>query len=88
MSETGKIEREDGSTVWINGSFFVLEPGVLDCIDGDDTWWEREPMQHLAREGQLAAFKHPGFWQCMDHLSDKIKLEELWNSGKPPWKSW
>ena len=72
----------------INGGFFVLEPGVLDYIGGDHTWWEREPMQDLARDGQLAAYKHTGFWQCMDHLADKIKLEELWSSGKPPWKVW
>jgi glucose-1-phosphate cytidylyltransferase len=79
-------EKADGG--WINGGFFILEPGVIDYIGGDDSWWEREPMQNLARDGQLAAYKHEGFWHCMDHLSDKIKLEALWDEGHPPWKNW
>ena len=73
---------------WINGAFFVLEPGALDYIDGDDTQWEREPMEGLARDGQLVAYKHHDFWQCMDTLRDKKMLQGLWDSGKAPWKLW
>ena len=71
---------------WINGGFFVLEPGVLDYIEGDDIALEREPMENLARDGQLAAYRHHGFWQCMDTLRDVILLEDLWQSGRAPWK--
>jgi len=81
-------EKSQASEGWINGAFFVLEPGVLDYIDGDQTWWEREPMERLARDGQLMAYKHTGFWQCMDTLRDKNMLDELWDSGKAPWKIW
>lgn len=70
---------------WINGAFFVLEPEIFDYIDGDDTHWEHEPMERLAKEGQLMAYKHTGFWQCMDTLRDKVLLEKLWLSGTPPW---
>ncbi|MGQ9826405.1 MAG: glucose-1-phosphate cytidylyltransferase [Roseiflexus sp.] len=73
---------------WINGAFFVLEPAVFDYIDGDDTAWEREPLQRLAREGQLMAYKHTSFWQCMDTLRDKKLLESLWQTGKAPWRIW
>lgn len=73
---------------WINGGFFVLEPAVLDYIDGDDTIFERGPLERLAAEGQLAAYKHDGFWQCMDTLRDVRLLESLWQSGSPPWKMW
>jgi glucose-1-phosphate cytidylyltransferase len=73
---------------WINGAFFVLEPGVLDYIDGDDTVWEREPMERLARDGQLMAYRHRSFWQCMDTLREKHILESLWQSGQAPWKVW
>jgi len=73
---------------WINGAFFVLEPGVFDYIDGDDTQWEREPLERLAKDGQLMAYKHSSFWQCMDTLRDKVLLENLWRSGNPPWKIW
>lgn len=73
---------------WINGAFFVLEPEVFDYIDGDDTAWEREPLQRLAREGQLMAYKHTSFWQCMDTLRDKKLLESLWQTGKAPWRIW
>ncbi len=73
---------------WINGGFFVLSPKVLDYIAGDATVWEREPMERLAREGQLATFQHRGFWQPMDTLRDKNHLEELWETGKAPWKVW
>ncbi|MBN1417177.1 MAG: glucose-1-phosphate cytidylyltransferase [Planctomycetes bacterium] len=73
---------------WINGAFFVLEPGIIDYIDGDQTQWEREPMERLARDGQLMAYRHTGFWQCMDTLREKRILEDLWESGRAPWKVW
>jgi glucose-1-phosphate cytidylyltransferase len=72
---------------WINGAFFVLEPGVMDYIEGDDTQWEREPLEQLAMDGQLMAYRHDGFWQCMDTLRDKVLLEQLWQSGQAPWTS-
>jgi glucose-1-phosphate cytidylyltransferase len=72
----------------INGGFFVLSPEVLDYIDGDETVWEREPMERLAQEGQLGAWEHPGFWQPMDTLRDRKRLEELWATGDAPWKVW
>jgi len=81
-------EKPDGGSGWINGGFFVLEPKVLDYIDGDKTVWEREPMERLAQEGKLNAYRHRGFWQSMDTLRDKMLLEELWSSGKRPWKVW
>ncbi|MCB9892402.1 MAG: glucose-1-phosphate cytidylyltransferase [Planctomycetes bacterium] len=73
---------------WINGAFFVLEPGVFDYIEGDTTQWEREPMEQLAKNGELMAYKHDGFWQCMDTLRDKRLLETLWSAGNAPWKTW
>ena len=73
---------------WINGGFFVLEPAVLDYIDGDETIWEREPLERLAEDGQLVAYRHDGFWQPMDTLRDVRLLESLWQSGAPPWKVW
>jgi glucose-1-phosphate cytidylyltransferase len=73
---------------WINGAFFVLEPGVFDYIDGDGTQWEKEPLERLANDGQLMAYKHDSFWQCMDTLRDKHLLEELWQGGNAPWKIW
>jgi glucose-1-phosphate cytidylyltransferase len=73
---------------WINGAFFVLEPEVFDYIAGDDTQWEREPLERLAKEGQLMAYRHTSFWQCMDTLRDKRLLESLWQSGERPWKVW
>lgn len=81
-------EKPDGDGAWINGGFFVLEPGVLDYIEGDSSVFERDPMQNLAQDGQLHAYKHAGFWQSMDTLRDKMLLEDLWNSGKAPWKVW
>jgi glucose-1-phosphate cytidylyltransferase len=66
----------------------VLEPSVLDLISGDETYWERDPMETLAREGQLQAYRHPGFWQPMDTMRDKNLLESLWISGRAPWKVW
>jgi glucose-1-phosphate cytidylyltransferase len=80
-----KPEKQEG---WINGAFFVLEPGVFDYNDGDDTAWEREPLERLAADGQLMAFRHEGFWQCMDTLRDKMVLEELWQEGRAPWRIW
>lgn len=73
---------------WINGAFFVLEPGVIDYIPGDDTLWEKEPLEQLAKDGQLMAYKYSGFWQCMDTLRDKRRLEDLWDSNQAPWKTW
>jgi len=73
---------------WINGGFFVLEPKVLDYIAGDDTSWQAEPLERLAQEGQLMAYRHDGFWQCMDTVRDLKLLESLWASGKAPWKIW
>jgi glucose-1-phosphate cytidylyltransferase len=81
-------EKPNGDGAWINGGFFVLEPTVIDYIDGDATVWEREPLQQLANDGALAAYKYDGFWQPMDTLRDKMYLEDLWNSGKAPWKIW
>ncbi|QYO67333.1 glucose-1-phosphate cytidylyltransferase [Leptolyngbya sp. 7M] len=73
---------------WINGAFFVLEPGVFDYIEGDNTQWEKEPLEQLAKDGQLMAYRYTGFWQCMDTLRDKRRLESLWASGNAPWKIW
>jgi glucose-1-phosphate cytidylyltransferase len=81
-------EKPQTAEGWINGAFFVLQPDVFDYIDGDDTQWEREPLERLAREGQLMAYKHSSFWQCMDTLRDKYVLERLWESGAAPWKMW
>jgi glucose-1-phosphate cytidylyltransferase len=81
-------EKPKGDNAWINGGFFVLEHEVLDFIDGDDTVWERGPMEQLSRKGELNAFRHSGFWQPMDTLRDRMYLEELWESGSPPWKTW
>lgn len=81
-------EKPEGDGAWVNTGFFVLEPGVMNYIAGDSTVWEREPLEHLAREGQLSAYRHTGFWQPMDSLRDKHVLEELWNRDSPPWKVW
>ncbi|HUP64031.1 MAG TPA: glucose-1-phosphate cytidylyltransferase [Thermoanaerobaculia bacterium] len=81
-------EKPLGDGAWINGGFFVLSPRTIDYIDGDQTVWEREPMEALAREGQFCAYLHGGFWQAMDTLRDKMLLEELWASGKAPWNVW
>ncbi|HMT62345.1 MAG TPA: sugar phosphate nucleotidyltransferase, partial [Microthrixaceae bacterium] len=72
---------------WINGGFFVLEPGIFDHIPGDVDW-AREPMESLAHAGQLGAYRHEGFWQCMDTLRDKMYLQSLWDHGAPPWRTW
>lgn len=81
-------EKPQGDGAWINGGFFVLNPKVIDYIDDDRTVWEREPMERLARDGQMNAWLHWGFWQPMDTLRDKSHLEELWASGNAPWKVW
>ena len=81
-------EKPQLSEGWINGAFFVLEPGIFDFIKGDLTAFEREPLERLAREGQLMAYRHEGFWQCMDTLRDKVRLEDLWATGEAPWKVW
>ncbi|MDD5593276.1 MAG: glucose-1-phosphate cytidylyltransferase [Candidatus Margulisbacteria bacterium] len=81
-------EKTEGENSWINAGFFVLQPEVLDYIDGDRTLFEKEPLEKLAGEGQLRAFKHKGFWHPMDTLRDKNYLEELWSSGRAPWKNW
>jgi glucose-1-phosphate cytidylyltransferase len=73
---------------WINGAFFVLEPEIFNYIAGDETQWEKEPLEKLAEDGQLMAYKYDGFWQCMDTLRDKRRLESLWDSGHAPWKTW
>jgi len=78
--------KDDGA--WINGGFFVLEPAVIDLIEGDSTIWERYPLEHLAQERQLSAYKHEGYWAAMDTLREKIKLEQLWDQNKAPWKVW
>ncbi len=84
----GFQEKPQGDGGWINGGFFVLSPKVIDYIADDMTVWEREPMEGLARDGQLAAYQHDGFWQPMDTLRDKMLLQQLWESGNAPWKSW
>jgi glucose-1-phosphate cytidylyltransferase len=84
----GFREKPLGDGAWINGGFFVLEPKALDLVVGDDTTWEREPMEALARTGQLAAYRHEGFWQPMDTLRDRNHLQSLWDAGKAPWKVW
>lgn len=84
----GFLEKPQGDGGWINGGFFVLSPKVLDTIAGDPTSWELEPMRRLAAEGNLQAYMHKGFWQPMDTLREKTLLEELWASGKAPWKTW
>lgn len=81
-------EKPQGDGGWINGGFFVLSPKVINYIEGDQTIWERDPMERLAAEGQMTAYLHHGFWQPMDTLRDKNHLEELWASGKAPWKKW
>ncbi|MBI5454199.1 MAG: glucose-1-phosphate cytidylyltransferase [Deltaproteobacteria bacterium] len=81
-------EKPQTAEGWINGAFFVLEPEVFQYIDGDETQWEKEPLEALAREGQLMAFHHASFWQCMDTLRDKRLLEKLWETDQAPWKIW
>lgn len=92
MIENGYVhhfqEKPEGDGAWINGGFFVLEPDIFEYIEGDATKWEEHPLETLAAESQLSAYKHGGFWQAMDTLRDKRHLEDLWATGNPPWKSW
>lgn len=81
-------EKPQTAEGWINGAFFVLEPEIYDYIDGDETQWEHEPLERLAAEGQLMAYRHNGFWQCMDTLREKHILESYWASGNAPWRTW
>jgi len=81
-------EKPQTAEGWINGAFFVLEPEVFDYIENDQTQWEKEPLENLAREGQLMAYRHESFWQCMDTLREKKYLETLWATGNAPWKTW
>jgi glucose-1-phosphate cytidylyltransferase len=85
---TGFQEKPQGDGASVNGGYFVLSPKVIGYIADSTTTWEREPLEQLAREGQLSAYKHEGFWQPMDTLRDKVHLEELWSTGKAPWKIW
>jgi glucose-1-phosphate cytidylyltransferase len=82
------LEKPDGDGGWINGGFFVLEPGVFDLIEGDQSSWEGAPMIQLAQDRQLSAYKHHGFWRAMDTLRDKQLLDGLWESSQAPWKIW
>ncbi|MGH7271153.1 MAG: sugar phosphate nucleotidyltransferase, partial [Polyangiaceae bacterium] len=84
----GFREKPEGDGGWVNGGFFVLSPRAIDYIDGDETSWERTPLERLSADRQLSAFTHTGFWQPMDHLRDKHYLESLWAAGNPPWKVW
>ena len=92
--ETGTVlhfeEKPDGDGMWINGGFFVMEAGVFKYLEGnmDNVQWEKEPLAKIAKDGQLAAYRHHGFWKCMDALRDRVELEEMWNSGKAKWKIW
>lgn len=84
------VEKPIGDGVWINGGFFVLEPGIFKYLEGDmeDVQWERKPLTEIANDGQLNSYKHGGFWKCMDAMRDKVELEEQWSSGKAQWKVW
>lgn len=92
LADNGAVQRFSEKPAhgegWINGAFFVLEPGIFDYIAGDATMWEREPLEKLALDGQLVAYRHTSFWQCMDTLREKILLDEMWRSGAAPWKTW
>jgi glucose-1-phosphate cytidylyltransferase len=84
----GFKEKPAGEGAWINGGFFILEPGVIDYIKEDSTVWEKEPLQNMARSGMLSAYRHHGFWHSLDTLRDKYILEEIWQSGQAPWRVW
>jgi glucose-1-phosphate cytidylyltransferase len=94
MEQDGQVQRfqekPEGDGMWINGGFFVLEPGIFDYLAGDmdSMQWEKGPLIDIANEGQLVAYRHKGFWKAMDALRDRIELEELWNSGEAQWKIW
>ena len=84
------IEKPAGDGMWINGGFFVLEPGIFNYLEGemDDIQWEKGPLEAIANDNQLSAYKHHGFWKCMDALRDRVELEELWNEGRAKWRTW
>jgi len=82
------LEKPRGDGAWINGGFFVLEPGIFKYIENDSIIWERGPLEKLAKDGKLNAYKHNGFWKCMDTIRDKVELGQLWNDGSAPWKVW
>jgi glucose-1-phosphate cytidylyltransferase len=92
LSETGVVrrfeEKPDRGEGWINGAFFVLEPGIFEYIAGDSVMWEREPLERLVADGQLMAYRHEAFWQCMDTMRDRALLDQLWRGGNAPWKTW
>ena len=94
IDENGQVvnfqEKPESEGIWINGGFFVLEPQIFDYLEGDmdSIQWEKGPLIQIANDGQLSAFKHNGFWKCMDALRDRIELEEMWNSGNAKWKTW
>lgn len=92
LFKDGKVEefqeKPEGDKNWINGGFFVMEPSAIDYIDGDHQMWEHDPIKRVCADGELSAFKHTGFWQPMDALRDKLKLQALWDSGDAPWKIW
>lgn len=88
QSVTDFTEKPGDGENWINGAFFVLEPGIFDYIDGDHIMWEQEPMRRLAADGQVMAYQHGSFWQCMDTVRDRDTLQSLWDTGKAPWKVW
>jgi len=85
---TGFAEKPQGDGGWINGGFFVLSPRVGEYLAGDETIWEREPLERLARDGELSLYRHDGFWQPMDTRRELLQLQAMWDSGKPPWKTW
>jgi glucose-1-phosphate cytidylyltransferase len=87
-TSVGFDEKPRLKDLWVNSGFFVIEPGALDYIDGDDQPWEQEPITRIARDGQLTAYRHVGFWQCMDAPRDRQLLEELWQQGQAQWKIW
>jgi glucose-1-phosphate cytidylyltransferase len=92
VDDTGKVhsflEKPKGDGKWINGGFFVCSPKVFDYIDGDDSVFEKDPLEQLARDGELYSYKHSGFWKCMDTLSDKNSLNQLWKTNQAKWKTW
>ncbi len=88
MGVSSFLEKPKGDGSWINGGFFVCEPGIFNYINDDSTLWEKEPLEKLAADNELAAFKHEGFWKPMDTLRDKTELENEWNSGYARWKKW
>ena len=85
---TSFYEKPHGDGAWVNGGFFIMQPEIFSYIGGDDSIWERQPIERIAKENNLMAYKHSGFWKCMDTLKDRMDLEKYWNEGNPPWKLW